>query len=73
MANKYRVTVESIVDGRSEKLIVEEYEAHEFTYEMERFLDANYEVGDFNPSGFWDKGNKMVITGLRLKNPPELI
>jgi len=68
---KYKITVERIVDGKTEIVYQDEYAKEEVNIKEERFLDPRYEPGRFEPAGFWDSGHSVEIKAAHMKINPE--
>lgn len=71
MEKKFRITVECIVDGKAETFIQEEYLEEDIQISQRRFLEPRYGtiVGVVGAVGFWDKGDSLTISAIRLKVP----
>lgn len=69
MTPKFKVTIEYIEDGKSQTNFQQEFDPAEINITQERFLSPRYEIGQFQPVGFWDSGNSVLISAIKRKNP----
>jgi hypothetical protein len=71
---KFRVTIEAIdSEGNATDYVKEEFQRDEVDWKLDRDIEPRYEIGQFSPVGFWDKGYSLRLTAKHVKKIPEAV